>query len=131
MYVCVVPHFNVQCFSHTHMHTHSHARTHSYMHMHTRAHTHTAAQAKLELERVRDLYTTVQKQHASHKSKNIEFFLCVEQLCQRLRGGRLTCCKSGKDRTGMAVTLEECSVLRTNHHLMSKTYTTTLATLRS
>ena len=127
------------CVQYTHMHTHSHARTHSHMHthmhthmhMHTRVHTHTAAQAKLELERVRDLYTTVQKQHASHKSKNIEFFLCVEQLCQRLRGGRLTCCKSGKDRTGMAVTLEECSVLRTNHHLMSKTYTTTLATLRS
>ncbi|CAI8005393.1 Inositol polyphosphate-4-phosphatase type I A [Geodia barretti] len=90
-----------------------------------------SAQAKLELERVRDLFTKVQNQHTSHKPKNVEFFLYLEQLCQRLCGGRLTCCKSGKDRTGMSVTLEECSVLRTNHHLASSSYHTTLATLRS
>ena len=92
---------------------------------------HAAAQAKLELERVRDLFAKVQNQHTSHKPKNVEFFLYLEQLCQRLHGGRLTCCKSGKDRTGMSVTLEECSVLRTNHHLASSSYHTTLATLRS
>ena len=86
---------------------------------------------KLDVERVRDIFATVQRQHTSHKPKNVEFFLCLEQLCRRLRGSRLTCCKSGKDRTGMSVTLEECSILRTNHHLSSSAYQTTLATLRS
>lgn len=39
------------------------------------------------------------------------------QLCRELRAGRLTSCKSAKDRTGMAVTLEEASILSQHHRL--------------
>ena len=80
---------------------------------------------------MRDLFKSVQRQLAMHKSKNVELLLFLKQLCLRMRGGRLTCCKSGKDRSSMAVTLEECSILRSHHHLLSNSFKTTLSTLRT
>lgn len=47
-----------------------------------------------------------------------------------MNGGRLTSCKSGKDRTGMAITLEECCFLRNYHHLDSSAFNNTLSTIR-
>mgnify|MGYP003386220541 CR=1 FL=1 len=44
-------------------------------------------------------------------SKNVEMLLEAERLCSELNGLRVTFCKSGKDRTGMAVTLEQSRVL--------------------
>ena len=38
-------------------------------------------------------------------------------LTRSLRGGRLTMCKSGKDRTSMSVTLEHGRLLRDHHGL--------------
>ena len=80
--------------------------------------------------RTKDLFNLLKQSYASQKSKNIEFLITVEQLVHWLRGGRLTSCKSGKDRTSMSVTLEECSLLRTMHHLDNKAFNTTLSTLR-
>jgi len=79
---------------------------------------------------VKGLLDLLKKSYTSHKSKNVEFLMTLEQLCRRLNGGRLTSCKSGKDRTSMSVTLEECSLLRTNHHLVSEAFSKTLDTLR-
>ena len=56
--------------------------------------------------------------------------MSLERLCRRLNGGRLTSCKSGKDRTSMSVTLEECSLLKQNHNLDDTAFSRTLATLR-
>lgn len=47
-----------------------------------------------------------------------------------MQGGRLTSCKSGKDRTGMAITLEECCFLRNYHHLDSSAFNNALSTMR-
>ena len=40
-------------------------------------------------------------------SKNVDLLVAVERVCVALAGCRVTFCKSGKDRTGMAVTYEQ------------------------
>ena len=40
-------------------------------------------------------------------TKNVEMLMEIERICLMLNGCRVTFCKSGKDRTGMAVTLEQ------------------------
>ena len=45
-------------------------------------------------------------------------------------GLRLTCCKSGKDRTGMAATLEQVSFLSREFDLADSEYQRALDTMR-
>jgi len=47
----------------------------------------------------------------SSASKNVEMLAAAERACTSLGGMRVTFCKSGKDRTGMVVTLEQSRVL--------------------
>ncbi len=89
-----------------------------------------ATQSKLRAIRVEDLLNHLQKTYSTHKSKNIEFLIALHQLVHWVRGGRMTSCKSGKDRTSMSVTLEECCMLRNNHHLVGSEFVKTLSTLR-
>ena len=51
----------------------------------------------------------------SHSEKNTEIITLTEELVRRLRGGRITSCKSGKDRTSMAVTAEQGRLLHERH----------------
>lgn len=44
---------------------------------------------------------------SSATAKNVELLQESERLCSLLNGIRVTFCKSGKDRTGMGVTLEQ------------------------
>ena len=123
------PHLD-QHITPTHKHTYIH---HSHTHLlplPLLLSTHKASWTKLEVVKVKDLLELLRKSYASQKSKNIEFLLMIEQLVRRMKGGRLTSCKSGKDRTGMSVTLEECCLLRSDHHLKNETFDRTLSTLR-
>lgn len=52
------------------------------------------------------------------------------QICQRMNGVRLTTCKSAKDRTAMAVTLEAARILQREHGLPPEFFLKTLNTTR-
>lgn len=97
---------------------------------HVYMHVHVGSNSRLLAVRTKDLLNLLKQSYSSHKSKNVEFLITVEQLVHWLKGGRLTSCKSGKDRTSMSVTLEECSLLRTMHHLDNSAFNKTLSTLR-
>ena len=54
-------------------------------------------------------------QNALHTDKNVGVISLSETLVRGWRGGRLTSCKSGKDRTSMAVTAEQARLLHERH----------------
>lgn len=51
------------------------------------------------------------------RKKRPEILQISSDLCRRIGGGRVTVCKSAKDRTGMSVTLEQGRILVQNHGL--------------
>ncbi|CAM9248592.1 unnamed protein product [Discosporangium mesarthrocarpum] len=53
--------------------------------------------------------------HSKLNEKNTAILLEAQLAVRRLGGGRVTFCKSGKDRTAMSVTLEEALILVQNH----------------
>jgi inositol polyphosphate-4-phosphatase len=52
--------------------------------------------------------------NASRSLKNVHVLLSTSDLCRALCGLHAICCKSGKDRTAMGVTLENCRFLAFN-----------------
>lgn len=51
------------------------------------------------------------------QKKNVNILLETSDICRRLGAGRTTCCKSGKDRTAMSVTLESSQLLVDAFHV--------------
>ena len=50
-------------------------------------------------------------------SKHYEILILSSDIARLLRGSRLTNCMSGKDRTGMSITLEQARILSRHHGL--------------
>lgn len=70
---------------------------------------------------VQDLYAAWNSSAVQLSLKNVDLLEAVERLAVLLNGVRITFCKSGKDRTGMAVTLEQSRQLATSYGLFSST----------
>ncbi|XP_040173321.1 inositol polyphosphate-4-phosphatase type I A isoform X2 [Anopheles arabiensis] len=64
-------------------------------------------------------------------SKNYAILQLAEEVTRAVQGLRFTSCKSAKDRTSMAVTLEQCRVLQQEFHLSAGNAQNVLNTMRS
>lgn len=82
------------------------------------------------LHNVADLLNSMEESLRKNASKNIRILHVAEDICRGLHGIRLTSCKSAKDRTSMAVTLEQCRVLQKEFHLPSNNVQGVLDTMR-
>lgn len=51
------------------------------------------------------------------QKKSVNILIASSDICRRLGAGRTTCCKSGKDRTAMSVTLETSRLLVDHFHV--------------
>ncbi len=63
-------------------------------------------------------------------SRPVELLHITSELTRLLNGIRVTNCKSGKDRTGVSVSLEQCFILVREHHFDNSLMQYTLNDLR-
>ncbi|XP_068159958.1 inositol polyphosphate-4-phosphatase type I A [Drosophila tropicalis] len=82
-------------------------------------------------ESLQSLLGFMEQQLRANVSKNIKILHLAEDACRLMDGLRFTSCKSAKDRTGMAVTLEQCRVLVREFQLPAKHVPNALSTMRS
>ncbi|RLN64503.1 hypothetical protein BBJ29_001102 [Phytophthora kernoviae] len=65
------------------------------------------------------------------RKKRPEILQLSSDLCRGIAGGRVTVCKSAKDRTGMSVTLEQGRILVQNHGLREQKKAGIVAVMRT
>lgn len=79
---------------------------------------------------VADLLCSMEDSLRSNAAKNVKILHLAEDICRALGGVRLTSCKSAKDRTAMAVTLEQARILQREFHLPETSVQRVLDTVR-
>lgn len=77
-----------------------------------------------------ELLCSMEDSLRSNASKNVKILHLAEDIGRALGGLRLTSCKSAKDRTGMAVTLEQTRILQREFHLPAGSVQRVLDTIR-
>lgn len=87
-------------------------------------------EATITPQAVSELLVGMEDSLRTNASKNIKILHLAEDICRGLQGIRLTSCKSAKDRTAMAVTLEQCRILQKEFHLPDTNVQVVLDTMR-
>ncbi|GMF11515.1 unnamed protein product [Phytophthora lilii] len=72
--------------------------------------------AELQKE-IEALHGRVNVRTENVQKKSVNILIASSDICRRLGAGRTTCCKSGKDRTAMSVTLETSRLLVDHFHV--------------
>lgn len=76
------------------------------------------------------MLTNMEQQLKANVSKNVKVLQVAEDICGALNGIEFISCKSAKDRTAMAVTLQQCRILQAEFHLPASNLQTVLNTMR-
>eukprot|EP00753_Platysulcus_tardus_P010243 PLAT2536.1.p1 GENE.PLAT2536.1~~PLAT2536.1.p1 ORF type:complete len:1403 (-),score=655.87 PLAT2536.1:229-4416(-) len=83
------------------------------------------------LERQLTNIRTTVTEAVGKRRKAIEILSLTAEFTRNLAGGRVTCCKSAKDRTSMSVTLEQMRLLQQEHKLERDVCLYALSVMRS
>lgn len=76
------------------------------------------------------LLETMQEELRSKKKKNVEIIHLSGMITRLMMGLRFASCKSGKDRTSMAATLEQVQILRNDYDLAEHEFQLALDAMR-
>ncbi|BHF73355.1 Type I inositol 3,4-bisphosphate 4-phosphatase [Sparganum proliferum] len=82
-------------------------------------------------EDVCDLIVSIKHILASNRSKPVDIFELAARISLSLNAIRLTSCKSAKDRTGMAISLEQARWLRNVEWMKPDTFSSALKCIRN
>lgn len=82
------------------------------------------------IENIASSLLSMEDELRANPSKNVKILHLAEDISRAMHGLRFTSCKSAKDRTGMAVTLEQCRVLQQEFHLAGNTIDNVLNIMR-
>lgn len=81
-------------------------------------------------EQISAMLANMEEQLKASTSKNVKVLHLGEDICRAISGIQFISCKSAKDRTAMAVTLEQCRILQNEFHLPATSLQAVLNTIR-
>ncbi|CAK1554649.1 unnamed protein product [Leptosia nina] len=90
-----------------------------------------ANRASSRIKPLEEVMENLKKAVQKKVPKNIEVLHLAALATRHMNGIRFTSCKSAKDRTGMSVTLEQCSILSAEYHLAEHEMKKALDVMRS
>ena len=82
------------------------------------------------VEETKGMLDRLQELVSQRKQKHVEILQLSAQLCRKMNSSRITSCKSGKDRTSMSSTLEQCRILSLSHNMREDMFYKTLDSMR-